>query len=143
MAMSGISQLAEPVELVQIPIELVDHCWPSAWPFLSAVRARTGGSGPEEFYARLRAGKCDLWCIYDRGEMIAAGITSVRADRLFIEAIGGRHMHRWLHTIEQLADYAKRLGKKTDIEIDGRPGWARVLAPFGFSVRRVVLGRTL
>lgn len=142
MASSAISLSAGKASLVQIPAGMVGYFWPATEPLLQRVYERTGGDTPADYFNRLTGGKCDLWAILDDGELLAAGITSTAGNTLVIEAIGGRDMPRWVGLIDEIGDMARRYGK-TEIEIMARPGWQRVLARYGYSPRRIVLGRTL
>lgn len=100
-----------------------------------------GGDPPNVMFDNLIHRRADLWCIFIDGHMYAAGVVGIRnGNTVRINAFGGREMKRWLHLFSEYEDLARKHGMK-EIEIEGRPGWRRVLP--GYRVRRVILGRVL
>ena len=142
--------------LVQIPADLVEFFWPQAEPWLSAAEHRIGCAPPHEFLARLLRDECDLWLIYAGDSVAAAGITSVRrgvvpgpeegdpdtvGSILTIEALGGDGI-RWGAVLADLEHLAREHGK-THVEIQGRPGWARLFRDDGYRTTYVTIRKAL
>ncbi len=139
----GAVERAAAVELAQIPFDLIDAAWPYAAPLLAAAHRRMGGDNPAKLYDRLKARKCDLWFACNPSNLrppLAAMITTIVGDTVFIETLGGHDMRRWTHLLAEYEDLARQHGMK-HIEIEGRPGWARVFPDY--ETKKVIFGKAL
>lgn len=88
---------------------------------------------PELILYRATTRQSDLWAIYDKEAplpLLAAASTAIRGSIITIESIGGRDMKRWLRPV--LAEFERRAKANgiTEIEIEGRLPWARVLRDY-------------
>lgn len=127
--------------LVQIPADLVEFFWPLAEPWLRQAEHRIGCPSPEAFRKRLLNAECDLWLIY-AGEVVAASaVTSVRGKTITVEALGGDGID-WRTLLADLEHLAREHGK-TDLEIQGRPGWARLFRDDGYRTTYVTIRKAL
>lgn len=129
-----------PPRLVQVPYAAIGHAWPEAEQYLRRAYDRMGGDTPARMRERLANREADLWCIYDGRDMLAAALTSVRGDKITIDIIGGSAVGLWVHLLGEFENLARCHGK-SEIEIEGRPGWRRFLA--GYHAHRIVYRRTL
>lgn len=138
--MSGSSRAPAQPELAQIPAGRVGLYWHGVEPYLAAAHARMGGQTPTELFERCVKRTADLWCVFADGEMLAAGITSIRDKTVKVEAFGGRDMRSFAHLMNEFEDLARGHGMNA-IEIEGRRGWERFLR--SYRVKRIVIGKAL
>jgi hypothetical protein len=138
------------IVLERIPREDVEKLWQFVLPLIrSACDAVTTELTPDFIREEALADRRTLWVIFDTddpfGPFLATWVTGQRQTNkgqvLFIEACGGRDMHRWLpDCLDELEAQAKAIGIHR-IEIEGRRGWKRVLP--GYREARIVLTKDL
>ena len=118
--------------------DAVHYVWQECVPLLAAALRRSGSDRDADYVLeQLLAETAQLWCACSaEDEITGAMVTQIedratgRACRIWL--MGGRERGGWLHGLEtDLAPWLRLIGC-TSVEIDGRKGWARVLAPFGF-----------
>lgn len=86
-----------------------------------------------------------LWLAVDGDDVAAVCLTCVGNDRLksvIVTHCGGFGMHGWAHMIEMIAAWGREIGSGR-LEVVSRPGWERVLAPYGLKKSHVVLEKRL
>lgn len=138
------------IVLSVIPPEKIDAAWSELKPlFARAVqRVRTGGR-VEDILAKAKAGQVMLWMIRDHVQLLGALATGIRkeqdGDTVFVfRECGGWDMHRWLdRVLDEIGDKFARAQGATRVEIEGRPGWEKVMRHRGFELARVVLQKAL
>ena len=102
--------------------------------------AANGQFRPDDFVTQIRQKDRQLWIVWDK-EVKAAMLTSVMADRLdtvLVTHCAGKDFKDWLHMWPVIEGWAREFGAKR-IEVIARPGWERVLRPFGMKKTHVVL----
>lgn len=134
------SRVSAPAELAQIPAGRVAYYWHGAEPYFAAAHERMGGETPTQLFERCIKRTADLWCVFADGEMLAAGIASIRDKTVRIETLGGRDVRAWVHLLAEFEDLARKHGM-TAIEIEGRAGWGRLFR--SYRVKRTIFGKAL
>jgi hypothetical protein len=120
-----------------VPRDRVPAIWPHVSAYLDPAIARAGGRiSNETVEASILSGTHLLWLISD-GEKISAAMVTRIADyplkrMLVVECLGGREMSQWLPVaFNAIKGYAKDMSLD-GIEMYGREGWTRALAPYGW-----------
>jgi hypothetical protein len=137
------------IVLDRVPLEDVERLWPHIRPLIAmGCEAVTTEVTPEFIHAEALADRRMLWVVFDTDSpfpfIAAASIGSRQTNDgvvVFVDAIGGRDREKWLpEYLAELEAQAKGIGA-TKIELEGRPGWQRVLP--GYRLARVVLEKVL
>ncbi len=125
----------------------VDYIWEDVEPLL-----KQGEEWLSPYYSLsdihtlLRGGKLVLWTAADEGGIVLVmlvEIVSFPACTLTrILYIGGSGVKRILPLIDFLHLWARRHGADR-IEVNGRPGWLRLLEPMGYLFESITLVREL
>jgi hypothetical protein len=122
----------------------IDKVWDKVKPLLQkALDYSDGKYGLEDVYRALSQREMQLWLVFDeRGEICAICITRVicypREKRAAIVFASGTGVMEWVHHNETIQAWAKSEGCAS-LEIYGRPGWEKVLAPYGYQKIHTVL----
>ena len=96
------------------------------------ARSIARGDAPlAEVLADLSTAHAQLWIAHEGDDIAMAMLTQCGERVCHIWHLGGREPSRWLHLIEDLKARAKERGFHT-ITLEGRRGWQRLLAPYGF-----------
>jgi hypothetical protein len=117
-------------------------------PLLRRAYARTSRDMDDETIVREAVrGERLLWVIYEEDRplpFLAVATTRVATfgtERIcFIDALAGKGMSHWWRLLAEFEELARQQGV-TRIQIEGRPGWARLLS--GYSLARVVVEKKL
>jgi hypothetical protein len=125
---------AEGVNYYGIHSEHLDWVWDDVSPMIEkSLRYFDDRVGIDDVYMSLKARDSQLWVVAKAGEIVAAVVTSIQAypkkKILSITYVGGRDFKSWASGIEILKQFAKEHGCCA-IEINARPGWARLLKEF-------------
>jgi hypothetical protein len=137
------------IVLDRVPLELVETFWPHIEPHIrSGCEAVTTEVTPEFIHAEALVDRRMLWVVFETDSPFpflgAASIGSRKTKDgivVFVDAIGGRDREKWLpEYLAELEAQAKGIGA-TKIELEGRPGWQRVL--IGYRLARVVMEKVL
>ena len=136
--------------ITSVPNEYLSMVWDSAGPLLEKIEEHSSENytAKEIFNAILR-GEQQLWIyIENKDEMIGAWTTrvfEVPGKRIVeICSIGGNGMNR--DRVEEVLVSMENFGKNhgcSMAQITGRRGWKRVLSPFGYEERSVVLEKEI
>lgn len=75
-----------------------------------------------------------LWVVYIDDTLIAYTVTQIIdypcSRRLVIPFVGGKHIDKWLYLLNYIIEWGKKQSCEA-IEGYGRPGWKKILQPFG------------
>jgi hypothetical protein len=121
----------------------VDLIWGLALPLLQPGIDRSGGRISAETVLEAVHNKTNLlWLISNESEIAAAFTTRVAKyplkSMLVVECLGGDRMQEWVEPVnETLLRFAKDCGL-SGVEMYGREGWTKALAPYGWK-RSMVL----
>lgn len=131
-------------QLRYVRAEDVEAVWPIAAPFVQrAIDKVPTDLTLDQVREWSKDGRLRLWIVSDGDEPVAAfPVAELPDGTVEFYAISGRRMTEWLPVLLPLfASMAKSAGKRA-LRLDGRFGWERRMAPFGFTtIRRE--GRTV
>lgn len=102
--------------------------------------AANGQWTADDFADQVRSRDRQLWIAEENG-VKAVCLTSVTEDRLKTVCVthcAGEDYGLWAHFILTIAGWAKEIGAQR-FEVTARPGWERVLRPFGLQKTHVML----
>ena len=127
------------IKVSLIPASHVGEVWDEAEPYISQVCDLTyGRANPIDILDRCLRGVGHLWVAYeeDGKKIIGAAITRETSypdiKLLTVEQLAGERFDEWINLIHQsFEDWAKHLGC-AGMELIGRPGWKKRLAPYGW-----------
>jgi hypothetical protein len=111
--------------------------WPVVAPLLAKALAYSGGRYDlHTLFGQIDEGKELLWVIYADGPVRAAFTSREtmypKRTLLTVDFLGGDGVNEWAGPItERLAAFANDRGLD-GVEFYGRPGWGRVMKPFGW-----------
>lgn len=131
-----------------LSIELIEN----PEPYLPGLRwflARFGKDHWTEYYTHddavqyVKEGLINLWIARDRDQaeilVLTEVLSSARCKSVVILWCGGKNVEGYLPKFfNGIELYAKMIGAD-QVEIHGRPAWARLLKPFGYETRSVNL----
>lgn len=126
------------MHLVQVTPDLAEPIWPKVEGQIKhACEFSLGMRTPEETFARIQAGMCQLWAVVnDAREIPAVATTSVNdlpGQRiLFNELLGGisrEETRAWFQRKEFIEQWAREKGCKTSVFMVPR-NWARHLRDY-------------
>jgi hypothetical protein len=123
---------------------------PDLWPHLEPLFARACEADPsdltvERIKAEAVSGRRMIWTLTDgdrAAPLLSAFSTVDDGLKVCIGPLAGDEMELWLPLLCDLESHAKEAGFSVS-HIEGRPGWQRVLKPYGYRVARVVLEKDL
>ena len=123
--------------------EHLDKVWDLAAPLVSrALDYSDGKYSLEAIYEALAARDMQLWVATLDHELVACCVTEIiiypNKKVLTIFASAGVGLHNWLGCLSPILEWGKSQGCQAS-EVYGRPGWARVLAKYGFEKIHTVL----
>lgn len=123
--------------------EHIQACWPSVSVFIQdGMKNLMEDMTLADVYERLCEGKMQLWTGTDDRGVVAVLITSVSTNRqgkiCHLVGVSGVRMDEWVEFMKTIKAWAK---EKNCYKIvgQGRDGWERVLEPFGFKKKQVVV----
>ena len=136
--------------LDRVKPEAIDDLWPHLEPyFRRAYEVLLTDLTPDEIRAGAKTGRRQIWTVTERGRaspLLTAFCTAMRvADGrkwLVFEALAGEDMEAWLPLLSEFEGYAKEAGASVS-HIQGRRGWERVLRPYGYELKSVILEKVL
>lgn len=115
--------------------------WPVVGPMLAPSIAR-GDASLDEVLEALGSGHAQLWIAHEGEAVWMAMLTQCGGGAVHIWHLGGRGPARWLHLIDELKRRASERGF-AKLTVEGRKGWQRLLAPYGFTAAGGVLEAVL
>ncbi len=126
----------------------IEQVWDDVKPMLlqALVYADTKYNA-DDILSALIKGHMQLWLVFDNnGDTCAFCITRIinypQEKRAAILFTSGHDVMKWVHFNEVICAWAASNGCST-LEVYGRPGWEKLLAPFGYEKIHTVLKVTL
>jgi len=136
------------IELVQIPKENINIVWKQCKTMIADAMATSNNyANASHFKQWISENKMQLWFLWDKeadidqrlyGIVVTEIIQRPLQRCLNIKIMTGKHREKWQHLIKHIENYAWQ--NNCDLlELVARPGWKRVLKPFGFKESHVLL----
>ena len=136
------------ITLYNIPIKNVDEVWKVVKNDIANALTRSNGYALSDHIKKwIKDQKMQLWILWDPeteqqnkyyGVVVTEVIQRPLQRCLNIKIMIGRHREKWQHLIKQIEDFAWQ--QNCDLlELVARPGWKKVLKPFGYTESHVLL----
>jgi hypothetical protein len=136
------------IELVQIPKQNIDIVWRQCKTMIADAMASSNNyANASHFKQWISENKMQLWFLWDKeadvdqrlyGIVVTEIIQRPLQRCLNIKIMTGKHREKWQHLIKHIENFAWQ--NNCDLlELVARPGWKRVLKPFGFKESHVLL----
>ena len=136
------------IKLYNIPTSNVDAIWRVVIGDIANALARSNNYALVDHFKKwIKEEKMQLWILWDSkgdktskyyGVVVTEIIQRPLQRCLNIKIMIGRHREKWQHLIKQIEDFAWQ--QKCDLlELVARPGWKKVLKPFGYTESHVLL----
>ena len=136
------------IELVQIPKENINIVWKQCKTMIADAMASSNNyANASHFKQWISENKMQLWFLWDKeadidqrlyGIVVTEIIQRPLQRCLNIKIMTGKHREKWQHLIKHIENFAWQ--NNCDLlELVARPGWKRVLKPFGFKESHVLL----
>jgi|TARA_B100000029_G_scaffold18835_1_gene18877 hypothetical protein len=135
------------IQLVNIPPESVSKAWGVVKADIANALARSNGYALADHILKwINEKKMQLWILWDPeaennkyyGVVVTEIIQRPLQKCLNIKIMTGRHREKWQHLIKHIEDFAWQ--QDCDLlELVARPGWKKILKPFGYRESHVLL----
>ena len=135
------------IQLVNIPPENVSKAWGIVKADIANALARSNGYALADHILKwINEKKMQLWILWDPeaennkyyGVVVTEIIQRPLQRCLNIKIMTGRHREKWQHLIKHIEDFAWQ--QNCDLlELVARPGWKKILKPFGYKESHVLL----
>ena len=136
------------IELINVPTKNVNEVWALVKTDIANALNRSNGYALADHIKKwIIEGKMQLWILWDKeaakeskyyGLVVTEIIQKPLQRALNIKIMTGSHREKWQHLIKQIEEFAWK--NKCDlVELIARPGWKKVMKPFGFIESHVVL----
>jgi len=136
------------ITLYNIPIKNVDEVWKVVKNDIANALTRSNGYALSDHIKEwIKQEKMQLWILWDSeaekqnkyyGVVVTEVIQRPLQRCLNIKIMIGRHREKWQHLIKHIEDFAWQ--QNCDLlELVARPGWKKVLKPFGYTESHVLL----
>ena len=136
------------ITLYNIPIKNVDEVWKVVKNDIANALTRSNGYALSDHIKKwIKDQKMQLWILWDPeaeqqnkyyGVVVTEVIQRPLQRCLNIKIMIGRHREKWQHLIKHKEDFAWQ--QNCDLlELVARPGWKKVLKPFGYTESHVLL----
>ena len=135
------------IQLINIPTKSVDEAWRVVRTDIANALTRSNGYALSEHIKKwIIEEKMQLWILWDQeadkekyyGVVVTEVIQRPLQRCLNIKIMTGRHREKWQHLIKHIEDFAWQ--QNCDLlELVARPGWKKILKPFGYTESHVLL----
>ena len=135
------------IQLVNIPPESVSKAWGVVKADIANALARSNGYALADHILKwINEKKMQLWILWDPeaennkyyGVVVTEIIQRPLQKCLNVKIMTGRHREKWQHLIKHIEDFAWQ--QDCDLlELVARPGWKKILKPFGYRESHVLL----
>ena len=136
------------IELVQIPKDNIDVVWKHCENMIADALARSNGyANASHFKQWIKDNKMQIWFLWDSEQDVQDRMYGVVVTEIIqrplqrclnIKIMTGKHRQKWQHLIKNIEKFAWQ--NQCDLlELVARPGWKRVLKPFGYKESHVLL----
>ena len=136
------------IELINVPTKSVNEVWALVKTDIANALNRSNGYALADHIKKwINEEKMQLWILWDKeapkeskyyGVVITEVIQRPLQRCLNIRIMTGRHREKWQHLIKHIEDFAW-LQNCDSLELIARPGWKKVLKPFGYIESHVLL----
>ena len=136
------------IELINVPTKSVNEVWALVKTDIANALNRSNGYALADHIKKwIIEEKMQLWILWDKeaakeskyyGLVVTEIIQRPLQRCLNIKIMTGSHRDKWQHLIKQVEEFAWQ--NNCDLlELVARPGWKRVLKPFGYKESHVLL----
>lgn len=135
-------------EIELITPDKIDYYWPLMAQELDHIPHTWGRMTKQSMYERIQEGALQVWGIGEEGSAIELVVMTqfVNYDtgRVFqiVHAFGRNLMH-WLPLLAATFEKTAWQAGCREIEVIGRDGWKKILAPHGFRQESIVLSKKI
>ena len=133
------------IELIYVPTKSVNDVWALVKTDIANSLNRSNGYALADHIKEwILQDKMQLWILWDSQDKKYYGVVVTEIIQrplqrcLNIKIMTGNHREKWQHLIKQVEDFAWQ-NNCDSLELVARPGWKRVLKPFGFKESHVLL----
>lgn len=134
------------IVLDRLDAEDIKILWSVLEPlFRRACEADPTDLTPDRIKTDAINGRRSIWALVDPKHsppLLAVFSTTEDGNKACIGPLAGDDMELWLPLLSELEIHAKAAGMSVS-RIEGRPGWQKVLRPYGYRVTRVILEKDL
>ena len=135
------------IKLYNIPAKSTDEVWGVVKNDIANALTRSNGYALSDHIKKwIKETKMQLWMLWDPeaekekyyGVVVTEVIQRPLQRCLNIKIMIGRHREKWQHLIKHIEDFAWQ--QNCDLlELVARPGWKKILKPFGYTESHVLL----
>jgi len=136
------------IELVLIPKENTGIVWKQCEGMIADAMARSNNyANASHFKKWISESKMQLWFLWDKEQDIPNRLYGIVITEIIqrplqrclnIKIMTGKHREKWQHLIKNIEDFAWQ--NQCDLlELVARPGWKKILKPFGYQESHVLL----
>ena len=136
------------IELINVPTKSVNEVWALVKTDIANALNRSNGYALADHIKKwINEEKMQLWILWDKeaakeskyyGLVVTEIIQRPLQRCLNIRIMTVRHREKWQHLIKHIEDFAW-LNNCDSLELIARPGWKKVLKPFGYTETHVLL----
>ena len=136
------------IELIYVPTKSVNEVWGLVKTDIANALNRSNGYALADHIKKdIIEEKMQLWILWDKeglkeskyyGLVVTEVLQRPLQRCLNIKIMTGRHREKWQHLIKHIEDFAW-LNNCDLLELVARPGWKKVLKPFGYTESHVLL----
>ena len=131
-----------------LSVEEFDHFWPDIEKMMDLVPHTWPDLTKESIVNQVLEGKMQVWGVGDTAiKMVlftqVATFPARRVLQIFWGAGQGRIFEKAGDSVESVMEYFARSQGCTRIDVIGREGWERILAPRGFKRTSIILSREI
>ena len=136
------------IELINVPTKSVNEVWALVKTDIANALNRSNGYALADHIKKwITEEKMQLWILWDKeaakeskyyGLVVTEIIQRPLQRCLNMRIMTGRHREKWQHLIKHIEDFAW-LNICDSLELIARPGWKKVLKPFGYTETHVLL----
>jgi len=134
--------------LVLIPKQNISIVWKQCEGMIADAMARSNNyANASHFKKWISEGKMQLWFLWDKDQDIPDRLYGIVITEIIqrplqrclnIKIMTGKHREKWQHLIKNIEDFAWQ--NQCDLlELVARPGWKKILKPFGYQESHVLL----
>ena len=136
------------IELINVPTKSVNEVWALVKTDIANALNRSNCYALADHIKKwINEEKMQLWILWDKeaakeskyyGLVVTEIIQRPLQRCLNMRIMTGRHREKWQHLIKHIEDFAW-LNNCDSLELIARPGWKKVLKPFGYTESHVLL----
>lgn len=135
------------IALVPVIDRYARRLWPQIEAWIASAVADTGDWWhSDDVLVGIESGGLTLWVVTDEDEFYGVVVCEVEvAPRKRVGVIAlcaGRDQSEWLHLLPEVEGWARENGC-SEVQVRGRPGWARRLKSQGYGERYIAVGKGL